>query len=250
MALFRCTDSLVESERPERSMLRRYAAVTSGVLALACSGSRPREGVVDSSSVDFTNAIEYRALTRADFLSSTRPEIDSEGYVIRAYTCTMLMATPDTWINAVSRQTPAGEPAFGVTFKALGFRALMNRDCSWWNDEGTVDAAYVLEHEQIHFAISELGARHLNANATQIASELEGKPPAASDTDALKRAQAAVERVLIQQGALVKARDVAFDNETSYGFNPERQKLWLGQVNAELVASAAWASAPRAYYQR
>ena len=126
-------------------MLRRYAAVTSGVLALACSGSRPREWVVDSSSVDFTNAIEYRALTRADFLSSTRPEIDSEGYVIRAYTCTMLMATPDTWINAVSRQTPAGEPAFGVTFKALGFRALMNRDCSWWNDEGTVDAAYVLE---------------------------------------------------------------------------------------------------------
>src|SRR5262245_22091321 len=130
MVRFRSTGPLVESERPERSVLRRCAAVTSGVLALACSGSRPPEGVVDASSVDFSNAIDYRVLTRADFLSSTRPEIDSEGYEIRAYTCTMLMATPDTWINAVSRQTPTGEPAFGVTFKALGFRALMNRDCS------------------------------------------------------------------------------------------------------------------------
>jgi hypothetical protein len=143
--------------------------------------------VVESSSLDLSNAIEYRALTRADFLASGRPEIDSQGYELGAYTCIALMTTPDTWMNAVSRQTPAGEPAFGVTFKALGFRALMNRDCSWWNDKATLDAAYVVEHEQIHFAISELGARRLNANATQIASELEGKYLAASDTGVLER---------------------------------------------------------------
>jgi hypothetical protein len=49
----------------------------------------------------------------------------------------------------------------------------MNRDCSWWNEKATMDAAYVLEHEQIHFALTELGARSLSANAAQIAGELE-----------------------------------------------------------------------------
>jgi hypothetical protein len=233
------------------SMLRWFAAVNSCVvLAMACSGFRPPLGFVEASSVDLSNSIEYRALTRADFQSSERPDVTLPGYELRAYTCTWLIPTPDTWMNSVRRQTAGGEPAFGVTFKALGFRALMNRNCSWWDDDSPEDAASMLEHEQIHFAIFELGARGMNANAPQIVREIESKNLAASDTGAIKRAQTELDRALVRQGALDKARNDAFDKETSFGTNPERQKLWLAQINAELVATAAWASTPRAYYQR
>lgn len=39
------------------------------------------------------------------------------------------------------------------------FHAVFERRCSWWGQP--VDAAYALEHEQVHFAIAEYFAREL-----------------------------------------------------------------------------------------
>ena len=45
---------------------------------------------------------------------------------------------------------------------------------AWWNDKiASEQPAYVLEHEQIHFAIFELEARALNARAEAISRDME-----------------------------------------------------------------------------
>ena len=47
-----------------------------------------------------------------------------------------------------------------MTPRDLRFRAQMDRKCSWWNPKDLgFPQEYILEHEQIHFALCELGAR-------------------------------------------------------------------------------------------
>ena len=56
----------------------------------------------------------------------------------------------------------------------LAFTAFMDRDCSWWNPQYTgLPHEYILEHEQIHFALFEIAARRLNQQAARIQERME-----------------------------------------------------------------------------
>ena len=64
---------------------------------------------------------------------------------------------------------PDGSVFYRSGATRLRFFAQMDRNCSWWNPgEVGLPDDYILEHEQIHFALFELEARRLNESAAEI----------------------------------------------------------------------------------
>ena len=177
--------------------------------------------------------VHYRRLTREDFRAAAPPP-HVAGYEDRLGATTCALISPLANARVEVRELATGE--FAARVLDLGFEARMDRECSWWNDAHTRQPAeYVLEHEQIHFALFELEARRLNAEAPAMASRLGGTGPSqkavmATYNDALRRElEVAAKRVI--------ERSLEFDEDTSNSYRPDRQRAWREQVSRELGES-------------
>lgn len=213
-----------------------------GALALLLCGAgelpefaEPRGGV--DMVFDARDTIPYRRLERGDFRGSDPPaHLAPHRDRIGAATCAWIVTHADTRV-AITPLDPEGASGYRAVPVELGFRALMDRSCSWWNDEQEdMPAAYVLEHEQIHFALFELEARRLNARVEEISGRVAAV--GASPEEAAEGAQAQLRVVL--EDVLVEAleRNRQFDEETSFGHREEKQTAWKQQVERELAESA------------
>jgi len=135
-------------------------------------------------------------------------------------------------------RTPSGKILYTATAHRLRFHAQMDRNCSWWNPTSVgFSDTYLLQHEQIHFALFELEARALNASAPAISARLN-----ATSDDPEKAAAVARHQLEGQlQTALddVLARSRKFDEDTSMGHYPEKQQQWWERVSSELSERAA-----------
>lgn len=192
--------------------------------------ARPRGQIVRIDSRGATDTIRYRTLTRGDFRASAAPETVAE-HARRMGATTCVEIVPDSPLKAAV-QRDRKRAGFVARPVGIGYHATMNRRCSWWNEAHPVPKAYLLQHEQIHFAIIELAARALTARARALSAT--GDSPAAS-VEALGRAvRAELERTL--EEAL--ARNTAFDRDTSMRYRPDRQDRWQRQVEAELAEQA------------
>ncbi len=203
----------------------------------------PKGGVVDSGKLDSSDVISYRLLTRADFRGTKAPpEFAPVADRVGAATCGQVRTTADTAVLISWRQeTPTSEKHHWVEVKKLGFMALMDRRCSWWNERAAARApGYVLQHEQIHFALYELGARALNASVDSLKRDMtgEGKSPQAVQDHAQRALNEALQKATDE--LLERNRD--FDQDTSLGYRPDRQRAWLKKVTTELAETQAFAS--------
>lgn len=181
-----------------------------------------------------SDVIRYRRLTRDDFRGSEPPpEFAPQSDRIGAATCAYLAPRPEMSIAVMSVASSGSETSYQAAPEGVGFRALMNRDCSWWNAEQTrIPPDYVLEHEQIHFALLEIHARRLDARAAELTQTA---TVSSSDPDeAARLAHAKLEAELSKALAEAMQRQREFDEDTSMGFRPERQAVWLKRVRAEL----------------
>ena len=208
------------------------------LLLAACASplpeyARPR-GEVTSQAGSFSgNLIRYRTLVRADFQASQPPpQIAEFRKTLGAATCGLVRPSEDSKIAV-----KPGADGFEGYMPDLHFEAFMDRDCSWWNpDFDRAPPEYVLEHEQIHFAIYELHARRLNSDAARITRELRARgdtPQAAAAAVTAKfevRLREALEQVL--------ERSQAFDRDTSMSANAARQAEWARRIEAELAEAA------------
>jgi hypothetical protein len=220
------------------------------LLALALSGcarlpeyAAPKGGVVDAGQLDSTDVIGYRELTRADFRGIQAPtEFAAVAHRVGAATCGQVRTTADTTFLLNWRQdSPTSPKRHWVEVKKLGFMALMDRRCSWWNDKLAARApAYVLQHEQIHFALYELGARKLNASVDSIKRDMTARGKSQEEVQAI--AQRALSAALTQATEDLLDRNRDFDQDTSLGYRPDRQRAWLKKVLAELEETQAFAS--------
>ncbi len=137
---------------------------------VACGGSlpkyaEPQGGEFDPASIQGKDMIAYRELVPEDFLAAEPPE-DMRPYAERmgALTCTNVFTFPDP--QFVLEQTENG---YVGHYLNLDFVAAMDRECSWWNPkDGSAPREYVLQHEQVHFALAESAARELNRKAKAI----------------------------------------------------------------------------------
>jgi len=198
----------------------------------------PKGGVVEPGTVDLSDVITYRTLTRADFKGTNPPPwFAAVADRVGAATCAYVLTTPDTNMKVDAVRSPGGETVYRAVPQNLAFIARMDRNCSWWNDaQERVPAEYVLEHEQIHFALFEIEARRMNAESEEIKAKLHAEAPS------IEAAAAIAQRKLEEQIALrldvVLARNRAFDEDTSMGHEPEKQKRWWDRVQSELAASS------------
>jgi len=196
--------------------------------------ARPTGRILDPAEYDRSDVISYRPLRQSDFRGTNPPpEMMPHRDRLGATTCAYLVTTAATQVFVRPVRAPGGRVFYEATPRGLGFRAEMDRNCSWWNSaQAALKTDYVLEHEQIHFALFELEARRLNAAVDGLYPRLQTRD---STLDGARQAmQARLEEILAESLRGVLARSHAFDEETSMGYRPQQQKAWLRRVQAEL----------------
>ncbi|HEY6557640.1 MAG TPA: hypothetical protein VI072_10220 [Polyangiaceae bacterium] len=226
----------------------RWSATLSwlgAALAIGCSklpdSAAPSGELIDPSEAALEDGIRYRALTRADFKGEKPPGPFAQvADRVGAATCGQVLTTPDMRMLIHWEKSADGDASYRLRAKRLRFQALMDRQCSWWNDKVAAFApAYVLEHEQIHFALYELGARRLNEKAAGIMRDMESEGSTREQVE--KHAEEVLTEALQEAVEDIVDRNREFDEDTSLGYKPTRQKAWLERVNGELRATQRWA---------
>jgi hypothetical protein len=202
-----------------RSSFSRLTAFGATAAALVLSGcaSSPAPEPQDWVSAD---VVGYRLLAKEDFQAARSSRV--WGNIAHgAEICTNIVPAPD--------------------FEGTGaFRAVMQPRCSFWNETvgslGTLGGLaavsvvpglptqqpdwYVLQHEQIHFAIMEVAARRLSRRIEEI--------PASSRSDS------AIQRAHALALAHAEERHAKFDAATSGTFDPPRLGAWVRLLETEM----------------
>ncbi|MEX2207921.1 MAG: hypothetical protein WEF50_16975 [Myxococcota bacterium] len=182
-----------------------------------------------------SDVVPYRTLTRADFKAAAPPApFAANADRLGAATCCYIVVAPGARIMSREVRSESGPVRYSASVSELVVRAQMDRRCSWWNPKDTgLPQDYVLEHEQIHFAICELEARRLNASLREFTSTL--SITAESAQAAAQLVQDRVNERVQRQSTALTSRSRDFDEDTSLGHKPEAQKRWLSRVRAELA---------------
>jgi hypothetical protein len=209
----------------------RALVLATAFLLAACADlpdyARPQVQTGDPRAAGPIDSIRYRTVTRADFRATAPPrDIGAHAARMGAFTCGHVVAEDPIAI----RIEPEGR-GFVARAPGLVVYSEMDRGCSWWNDDlrDAQPVEYLLQHEQIHFAIFELVAREMQARGRAITAR----------GDTVEAAHAAFQRALeeLQQDVAKRLleRTTAFDRETSGVFRPDRQQRWYDRVRAELA---------------
>lgn len=194
---------------------------------------RPQSLTVSSAELSSHDLIAYRELSIDDFLATTPPPVVAR-HPSRfwAYSCLQLRPRADAPLTITLLDDGSAAPRYSATPKDLHYLAYFDRDCSWWNHAVTQPLTYILQHEQIHFLITELEARRLNRRVAEIAS-------ATTSVAATPQAAAAATRLQLRQVMQAAVREVdlqhlAFDKDASNGEHAELQQRWWRRLSVEL----------------
>jgi hypothetical protein len=185
-----------------------------------------------------TDVIAYRTLTRDDFRGSEPPPSLAEHRDdVGAATCAYFRTGPGIEVEVRPSARAADTPRYDVSLRGLAVETVMSRSCSWWNaEQEALPQDYVLQHEQIHFALFELAARRFNADAARIAAKCaySGEDPKALVAQTRgclrERIDAAMREAM--------AENRRFDEDTSYAHEPDKQRAWFARVQRELAAGS------------
>jgi hypothetical protein len=219
---------------------RDIAAITMALVYCGCASSDAPPIVTDyePGEFDLSDTIEYRTLTREDFKATTPPN-DGKGVPVHASAALVgaVRVDPRSDVFVTQMETGSDSTLFEATARNLRFQAIMDPKTSWWREDlDSVSTAYVLEHEQIHFAIFELEARRLNARLTEIATRIRSVGPTIDDARRMASARLEEERRASNQE--VNLRQSQFERETANGKLRDRQQEWWYRIQAELAATA------------
>ena len=186
--------------------------------------AQPTGRILDPADYDGTDVISYRLLRRSDFKGTDPPnELTPYRDRLGATTCAYIVTSAETQVFVRPIRGPSRRVLYEATPQNLGFRAQMDRGCSWWNSaQEALQTDYILEHEQIHFALFELEARRLNAAVAGLYGVL--KTTDSTMQGARQGVQSRLEDVLAESLRGVLARSRSFDEETSMGYRPIQQK--------------------------
>ena len=195
--------------------------------------ARPRMVEAEELQKTLATGFVYRELTPEDFRAASLSEQLSEhAERINAHAATHVRLTADSSFRITSGDLYGRSYFFG-SIERLGFEAVMLPDQSWWNPKmPPTMRGYVLQHEQIHFALTELAARTLASESQKWASEVLVIRPTPQEVRA-ELARQIKDRINAAMEANLK-RQAEFDEDTSLFFNPRRQQGWSWAVEDEL----------------
>lgn len=198
--------------------------------------ARPRMTQAVEAQPDPHGGVTYRDLTIQDFrAASLSGQMAEHARKINAHAAIQIRLAPDSSIK-ISPGDLNGTTFFFGKIERIGFEAVLLPERSWCNP-GIAPAmrAYVLQHEQIHFALTEIAARRLSRESQEWASGLlviKSSP---------QEAQAELSRLVKERmtDAMEKSlkEQAEFDQDTSLFYNPRRQQWWFWKVTDELKAN-------------
>ena len=198
--------------------------------------ARPHIMEIDNKQELLKKGFIYRQLTVDDFQALELPaNIEPHAKNIAAHACCWIRVAKDSKFTIARGYLNQQIHYFG-SIKYIGFEAVMIPECSWLNPhvpEENLD--YVLQHEQIHFALMEIAARKL----TREAKEETKNYMAIQSTyiDAQDEILAKIRDLVRSANEAVLKEHTAFDEDTSLYFDPESQRRWLERVEDELLKS-------------
>ena len=199
--------------------------------------ARPRVVDLDHQQVSLDGAFTYRTLEVDDFQASSLPDdLASHSRNIAAHACCRLRTTKDTRYKITRGYLNQKLHYFG-SIEYAEFEAVMVPDCSWLNPKvGKKKLDYVLQHEQIHFALMELAARKLNRESKD---EFKNYIAIQSTQQAVRNEIAAKIKAMVRKANdEVLVEHTAFDEETSLYFDPEAQQRWFDRIEEQLRLTA------------
>lgn len=178
--------------------------------------------------------IRYRPLTRSDFQAKTPPpRMEAHALKVNAHTA-LVMQLRDGSRIIIEEKAKSGSKRFLVHAEDVSFEALMIPAGSWWNPAVPRDLyTYILQHEQVHFALMEIKVRELN----RIIKEQRGQFVVyTGDPDGAKqRMFKIIDEMLNRANEEMLREHTAFDEETSGRVDPSRQDRWFADVTTRLA---------------
>lgn len=203
-----------------------------------CAGlpeyARPRIVEFENGPACPKQGFRYRALTVDDFQAQSLPDnLVAHTRNIAAHACCRIRMTKDASYQITRGYLNRQIHYFG-TIKYVGFEAVMIPACSWLNPNVPAEKLdYVLQHEQIHFALMVLAARKLTRKAKD---EAQNFIAIQSTYTATQNEIAAKIKAWVRSTSEAVLKDhTVFDEETSLFFDPEIQQRWLDRVEEKLL---------------
>ena len=197
--------------------------------------ARPQGALMDPRTIEGEDLIDYRTLTRADFMGE-KPVGEAAEHVdaMGAQTYAIVRPDPNLKILITGTEEGGGGTRYrGKLESRLHFRAQMDRKRSWWNPNlKEVPEAYVLQHEQIHFAIAALEAQRLNASSAKLTASMHADGDSAEEVR--DRIQAKLDGVIQEALDRLIEQNGKFDEDTSARYAPKKQEEWWRRVSGEL----------------
>jgi len=223
-----------------RSQLKKVLLLLSLLLVLIVSCvqlpkyAQPRFHAFESNRLASMKGFSYRQLEVKDFQSeSISPDYSQYNHHIGAQSC--INIRPSRGVIVRITQSYYEDMLFYIgTISQLKFEAIFIPECSWWNPTlAKGKEGYVLQHEQIHFALTELTARKLtNEASSEINGYLAiGNTYLESQKEVKKKLQTMVRGAM--EVSIKEHSD--FDKDTSMFYDPRAQRKWLERVDARLA---------------
>lgn len=190
--------------------------------------------VIQTSKDPAAPYFSYRPLTQMDFrapaLTGPSPEMQAH---FNARSSIQIRPKPSTKI-AVRASMLGDAPVFFADIENLAVEAVFIPDHSWWNPKVPPEKQpYVLQHEQIHFALMELTARKINREQHQAGHDLPiiGNSPQEAQALAVAR----INTIIAAYHEEILAQHTDFDTDTSAQYAPEIQQRWWNEVSRQLL---------------
>ena len=182
------------------------------------------------------DVIDYRRLTRADF-KAAEPPVGFDHRIAAAICAYIEPAGGSDAAEIRFLGQNNDQYLYSVSYDDPQFRARMDRDCSWWNlsVKGDLPEPYILEHEQVHFALFEIAARKWSEEIDFVSFEISGSDPESLQHDL----QSQIDEYLQQRMEDLRRRNLEFDEQTSAFYDPGRQREWLAMVRQSLQTESA-----------
>jgi hypothetical protein len=183
------------------------------------------------------DTIPYRRIESDDFHGTSAPAGNrGEAHVV-ASICAGLAFAPDARLVVERVESHDALPVYEARLQQLGFEARMDRDCSYWNAEDSgYSEAYVLQHEQLHFAFVEIRARRLSGQAAEIEEDIYGR--AHNPEAAIEQVREELFSLLKSENSELDERHGDLDSHTSGWYFPQLLNGWTEKVSDELRETA------------
>ncbi len=177
--------------------------------------------------------ILYRKLTRADFRAKELPaRLVHEKGRINAYSALSIRSSVNSQFRIYPAENSSGRQYCGEII-SLRFDAVMFPEDSWWNPQlERKHFAYVLQHEQIHFALMARGASRLAERADREMKQIEYC--GITEHEARQKLFSRLRSFIHSEKKVLLQEHTAFDEETSGRFNQRLQNWWYEKTAGDL----------------